>query len=73
MAYPESLKRMVVLQYENGKSVAEISKDSGIPRNSIYRWVRSHKTIEAENQQKRAKRKHIETQFFRRSAKQSLG
>lgn len=49
MAYPELLKRMVVLQYENGKSVAEISKDSGIPRNSIYRWVRSHKTIEAEN------------------------
>lgn len=49
MAYPEALKKTLAQQYENGKRVSVISAETGIPANSIYRWIKSYKLIYAEN------------------------
>lgn len=45
MAYPQARKIALVKEYEQGKSVADISANSDIPENSIYRWIREYKTI----------------------------
>ena len=45
MSYPKDTKIALVKEYEQGKTVATISKDSGIPENSIYRWIREYHTI----------------------------
>ena len=42
MSYPKDTKIALVKEYEQGKTVATISKDSGIPENSIYRWIREY-------------------------------
>lgn len=39
MSYPIETKIALVREYEQGKKVAEVSKTSGIPENSIYRWM----------------------------------
>ncbi len=49
MAYKEELKISLVRQYERGAAVSDIAKESGVPENSIYRWIREYKTIKAEN------------------------
>ena len=49
MSYPRELKIALVREYEQGKTVAEISKSRGIPENSIYRWIREYKTIVADS------------------------
>lgn len=48
MAYPKKRKIALVKEYAQGKTVAEISKDSGIPENSIYRWIREYQTLGTE-------------------------
>lgn len=48
MAYPVEMKIALVREFEQGKSVAQISHTSGIPKNSIYRWVREFNTIKTE-------------------------
>ena len=45
MSYPIETKIALVREYEQGKKVAEVSKTSGIPENSIYRWIREYHTI----------------------------
>ena len=45
MSYPIEIKIALVREYEQGKKVAEVSKTSGIPENSIYRWIREYHTI----------------------------
>ncbi len=45
MAYQKAIKISLVKEYEQGKPVATISKTSGIPKNSIYRWIREYQTI----------------------------
>ena len=45
MSYPIETKIALVREYEQGKKVAEVSKTSGIPENSIYRWIREYQTI----------------------------
>ena len=47
MSYPKELKIALVREYEQGKTVAEISKTRGVPENSIYRWIREYQTINA--------------------------
>lgn len=47
MSYPKELKIALVREYEQGKTVAEISKSREIPENSIYRWIREYRTIDA--------------------------
>ena len=49
MSYPKELKIALVREYEQGKSVAEISKARGIPENSIYRWIREYQSIKTAN------------------------
>ena len=49
MSYPEETKKALVKEYEQGKTVAIISKGSGIPENSIYRWIREFRTINTPN------------------------
>lgn len=49
MSYPKDTKIALVKEYEQGKTVATISKDSGIPENSIYRWIREYHTINTTN------------------------
>lgn len=49
MAYSEALKKSLAQQYENGERVSVISAETGIPANSIYRWIKSYKLIYAEN------------------------
>lgn len=38
MSYPKETKIALVREYEQGKTVAEVSKASGVPENSIYRY-----------------------------------
>ena len=45
MAYDDTQKISLVQEYECGKPVDQLSEESGIPRNSIYRWIREYKTI----------------------------
>ena len=45
MSYPIETKIALVREYEQGKKVADVSKTSGIPENSIYRWIREYHTI----------------------------
>ena len=49
MSYPKDTKIALVKEYEQGKTVATISTDSGIPENSIYRWIREYHTINTTN------------------------
>ena len=49
MSYPKDTRIALVKEYEQGKTVATISKDSGIPENSIYRWIREYHTINTTN------------------------
>lgn len=51
MAYPETRKIALVREYEQGKSVADISANSGVPANSIYRWIHEYKTIRTETKE----------------------
>ena len=45
MSYPIETKIALVREYEQGKKVAEVSKTSGIPENSIYQWIVTLNTI----------------------------
>ncbi len=49
MSYPNEMKISLVREYEQGKTVAEVSNASGIPVNSIYRWIREYKTVMTAN------------------------
>ncbi len=49
MSYPTETKISLVRDYEQGKTVAMISRERGIPENSIYRWIREYRTIKSEN------------------------
>lgn len=45
MSYPKETIIALVREYEQGKTVAELSKASGIPENSIYRYRYQYRGI----------------------------
>ena len=44
MQYPKEIKLQTIEQYKNKESVINISKETGIPRSTIYRWINDYKT-----------------------------
>ena len=40
--YEDSFKKQIVNLFKNGKSVLEISKEYGISRASVYKWVKEN-------------------------------
>ena len=49
MSYKKEIKIALVREYEQGRSVSEISKTRGVPQSSIYRWIREYQTKKTVN------------------------
>ncbi len=49
MSYPKETKIALVREFEQGRTVVEVSKANGIPENSIYRWIKEYHTIKTAN------------------------
>ena len=45
MKYTTDQKRELVLRYQNGESIADISTQTGIARSTLYSWLKSYQTI----------------------------
>ena len=43
MSYTEELKFQIITRYKNDESIICISKETGIPRSTIYRWINDDK------------------------------
>ena len=43
MSYTEELKLQIIARYKNDEKIISISKESGIPRSTIYRWINDDK------------------------------
>ena len=43
MSYTEEFKLQIIARYKNDESIISISKESGIPRSTIYRWINDDK------------------------------
>lgn len=43
MSYTEELKLQIITRYKNDENIISISKESGIPRSTIYRWINDDK------------------------------
>ncbi len=56
--YTKEQKQSVISQYSNGLPVAAIVSDTGIPRSTIYAWIKS--------EQENAKKKGMSLQNYRR-------
>lgn len=42
MPYTEEIKSKIITRYKNKESVINISKETGIPRSTIYRWINDY-------------------------------
>lgn len=42
MHYTEEVKSQIITRYKNKESVINISKETGIPRSTIYRWINDY-------------------------------
>ena len=42
MTYTEEIKSQIITRYKNKESVINISKETGIPRSTIYRWINDY-------------------------------
>ena len=43
MTYTEEVKSQIIMRYESKESIIRISKETGIPRSTIYRLVNDYK------------------------------
>ena len=39
MTYTEEIKAQIITRYKSKESIINISKETGIPRSTIYRWI----------------------------------
>ena len=44
MTYTEEIKAQIITRYKSKESIINISKDTGIPRSTIYRWINDYTT-----------------------------
>lgn len=42
MHYTEEVKSQIITRYKNKESVINVSKETGIPRSTIYRWINDY-------------------------------
>lgn len=47
--YDEEFIKSAVDQYNNGQSVALLCADNGVPRSTIYAWVKQHQKLKSSN------------------------
>ena len=55
--YTEEVRSQVITRYKNKESVINISKETGIPRSTIYRWINDYTAKNSTHQN--AKNKEI--------------
>ena len=44
MKYSDGLKRDVVIRHQNGESISELQTNTGIPRSTLYSWLKPYQT-----------------------------
>ena len=44
MPYTEEMKSKIIARYKNNESILNISKETAIPRSTIYRWINDYST-----------------------------
>ena len=44
MKFTDAQKKVIVARHENGESVRSLCSEFNIPRSTLYRWCKSHKT-----------------------------
>lgn len=50
MPYSKSFRKQVLDQCRNRESVSSIAKESGVPRSTIYRWLKEENFVETSEQ-----------------------
>ena len=54
--YTKEVKQSIIERYLNGASIRELSTESGIPRSTLYTWLKKHREQHPENEHAANKR-----------------
>ena len=55
MTYTEEIKAQIITRYKSKESIINISKETGIPRSTIYRWINDYKAKNSINKTVKSK------------------